>query len=82
MEIPYYTGMRRQRTFTVHDYIDFLRRAKWKLERKTGCDLKYCEREKKKEKKRKKEKSQMGSLEFFINIILPIAIWPWGRISL
>ena len=30
----------------------------------------------------KKIRSQLVSLEFFIDIILPIALWPWGRLSL
>jgi len=26
-------------------------------------------------------RSQVVSVEFFIDIILPIALWPWGRLS-
>jgi len=27
-------------------------------------------------------RSQMVSLEFFIDVILPIALWPWGWLGL
>jgi hypothetical protein len=27
-------------------------------------------------------RSQLDSLEFFIDIVLPIALWPWSRLNL
>jgi len=31
---------------------------------------------------RSRDRFPMVSLEFFINIILPVALWPWVRLSL
>jgi hypothetical protein len=33
-------------------------------------------------KRKSRVQSPMVSLEFFINIILPATVWPWGRFSL
>jgi hypothetical protein len=62
-------------TFTCNGNLDPLHTGQWGTRWRSGWGTAL-------QTGRSRDRFPMVSLDFFIDIILPVALWPWGRLSL